>query len=107
MEAIGEVKDGIRQNAHADQNSDGKKLLYFGKGVVNASNKILISDTDFAAAGFHRQNVGTSYTQEATNRRMLTVRHDKKSNVLYADGHVAKIDGAKTNYQDIKYFAAD
>lgn len=107
QDSIGNVKDGIRQNAHADQNSDGKKLLYFGKGVVNASNKILISDTDFEASGFHRNNVGTSYTQEATNRRMLTVRHDKKSNVLYADGHVSKIDGAKTNYQDIKYFAAD
>lgn len=107
FDAIGQIKDNIRQNEHNDQSSSGKKILYFGKGVVNASEKILISDTDFAAAGFNRDKVGTAYTQEATNRRMLTVRHDKKSNVLWADGHVSKIDGTKTNYQNIKYFAAD
>ena len=62
---------------------------------------------DFEAAGFARHKVGTSFTQDATSRRIFTVRHDKKSNALWADGHVSKIDPAKTNYQNIKYFAAD
>ena len=106
-DASGYIDGTSRRNAHNDQGSDGKKILYLGKGVNNVSEKILISDTDFAGAGFHRGNVGTDYTQEAGSRRMLTVRHEKKSNVLWADGHVSKIDSAKTNYQDIKYFAAD
>ena len=107
FDAIGQIKDNIRQNEHGDQNDDGKKLLYIGKGVVNASNKILITDTDFEAAGFARHKIGSSFTEDATNRRIFTVRHDKKSNALWADGHVSKIDPAKTNYQNIKYFAAD
>ena len=107
FDAIGQIKDNIRQNEHGDQNDTGKKLLYFGKGVVNASNKILITDTDFEAAGFARHKIGSSFTEDATNRRIFTVRQDKKSNALWADGHVSKIDPAKTNYQNIKYFAAD
>lgn len=95
--SVGSIKEGLRTAG----------ALYIGKGVYNASEKILISDTDFEASGFEVTQVGTNYTQTATSRRMLTVRHDKKSNILWGDGHVAKVDGAKTNYQNDKYFITD
>ena len=60
--------------------------LYFGKGIRNASNKVLMGDTEFAAAGFNRGNM---YDRTAVKR------HANTTNYLWADGHVSNEKDAK------------
>ena len=65
------------------QKSDFKRTataLYIGKGIGNASNKILMGDTDFAASGFNRGNMFD---------RTSVKRHNTMTNYLWADGHVS------------------
>ena len=54
--------------------------LYFGKGIRNASKKVLMGDSAFAAAGFNRGNMYD---------RTAVTRHNNSTNYLWADLHVS------------------
>ncbi len=54
--------------------------LYFGKGIRNASNKILMGDSNAVASGFNRGNM---------YERTAVTRHTNTTNYLWADGHVS------------------
>ena len=54
--------------------------LYFGKGIRNASKKVLMGDSTFAAVGFNRGNM---------YERTAVLRHNNTTNYLWADLHVS------------------
>ncbi len=97
---IGHVKGTKRYCPNMGETSAeyDKYILWLGKGVRKASEKILIADTDFAAAGF---DLGT------VEARISTVRHNRRSNVLWADGHVQSIAPPYLQYQSYTYIGAE
>lgn len=77
--------------------TDSSTVFYVGKGnVKNPSGKIVITDTEVFAAGFDLAGVA---------QRIAVVRHGGRSNVLWADGHVASISQPWNTYQDYKYIS--
>ena len=83
------------------------KLLYIGKGVRNASGKILVTDSGFAAAGFNCTNNISVEAFDDTGCRIAVSRHNKRSNALWADGHVEPLKAPYLKYRDHKYIVAD
>ena len=97
---LGQIDAGMRYNPDFGTASAKAKLylLWIGKGIKNASSKILITDTDTIAAGFKLANTG---------ERIGTVRHNHQSNTLWADGHVAPTRAPWIRYQFYTYLGAD
>lgn len=93
---IGQIKDGKRFSPNT---GDNKYILWLGKGIKRASAKILIADTD------HETATGFDYAGVAD--RISTLRHNKQSNVLWADGHVAPVRSPWMQYQNLSYIRAD
>ena len=75
---VGNITSGKRDSSWA-----AKTPIYLTKIIKgNLAEKVMISDTDHDSTGFHWQS------SLAHRERFGTTRHNRRSNILWFDGHV-------------------